>query len=528
VMLGMKEPFTPLGFEIMGFMFPTIINTMTVQKRPLGTDFVKHAAGRIFVDMTYLMANGFVARQFAGAFSGNDLPMAGAMRNLLDQHGKTFRRQGIRFKIPWGFLRYGFGVMGKFMAARKVAPEDRYAAVIAIADEVHATLAHKAQSLQTVEEKLAFSRQALVSAFQMSQDQAWYCTEFTNLPKIQAKITKKYGDRFDTSLLDQVFPGCISVEMGVRLNQLAQHFDTTGEEPSADHPKILEFLAQFGHRSAIELDFGVARWSEDPAYVFNLVRSYMVDQMYARNLAEIEETKAKIDQLLTDLYAATKADSGERAAVKQRDQIMEARRAAGMREYPKFAIVRMLALAREVMLGVGREFQAADRIDQPEDIFFLYSDEILQGQDLRRRVARNRDAYRKEMARTSIPRIVLNSGETYYSAHTVDPNSNVLQGMPLSPGIYEGEVRVVFDPASSELREGEVMVTESTNPAWTPLFMTAKGLIMEYGGPVSHGGIVAREYGIPAVVGISSATSVLHDGQRVRVNGESGVVEILE
>ena len=132
------------------------------------------------------------------------------------------------------------------------------------------------------------------------------------------------------------------------------------------------------------------------------------------------------------------------------------------------------------------------------------------------------------MARTSIPRIVLNTGETYYSAQKIDPNSKVLEGMPLSPGTYEGKIRVVFEPHNSNLQEGEILVTESTNPAWTPLFIAARGLIMEYGGPVSHGGIVAREYGIPAVVGISSATQVLKDGQRVRVNGEAGTVEVLD
>ncbi|GAA0181345.1 hypothetical protein SH2C18_38910 [Clostridium sediminicola] len=132
------------------------------------------------------------------------------------------------------------------------------------------------------------------------------------------------------------------------------------------------------------------------------------------------------------------------------------------------------------------------------------------------------------MKRTSIPRLVLNTGETFYSAQKIDPNSRVIEGIPLSPGVYDVKVRIVQDPLKSNLREGEIMVTESTNPGWTPLFAIAKGLIMEYGGPVSHGGIVAREYSIPAVVGINSALGILKDGQKVRINGESGVIEILD
>jgi pyruvate,water dikinase len=311
------------------------------------------------------------------------------------------------------------------------------------------------------------------------------------------------------------------------LNHLAKFFDEEGIEPTAEHPKMVAFLDKFGHRSTIELDFGVPRWSENPAYILNLVKSYMVDQMYARNIADHHQKVQQANQLIEDIYQALKVDKGERRARKFRQQIIAARIAAGMREYPKFDIVRMLALARKIVLEVGREYVEEGLLDQPEDIFFLHLGDIKSKQGLRAAVRENRAEYAKEMARTSIPRIVLNTGETYYSAQKIDPNSKVLQGMPLSPGSYEGQIRVVFDPNNSKLQEGEIMVTESTNPAWTPLFITAKGLIMEYGGPVSHGGIVAREYGIPAVVGISSATKVLQDGQWVRINGETGTVEIL-
>lgn len=131
------------------------------------------------------------------------------------------------------------------------------------------------------------------------------------------------------------------------------------------------------------------------------------------------------------------------------------------------------------------------------------------------------------MKRTSIPRMVLSNGATYYTSTVIDPKADILKGLALSPGSYEGTIRVVFDPKITELKVGEILVTESTNPAWTPLFATAGALIMEYGCLMSHGGIVAREYGIPAVVGIPSASSLLKDGQRVRVNGESGIIEIL-
>ncbi len=527
VMLGMKEPFTPLGYDLFSQMFPTIINIMTAQKKLIDNSFVKMAAGRIYAEMTYLLAKNFVGRQFGKAFAGNDLPLADTMNKLLDDHGMQFANQGIKVKIPWGIFKYAFGMIGPYRTISKIPSGSLYEAMKALGDALYQESQAKADTLATVDEKLSFCQQALVDAFKLSQTQALYCTAFTNLPKLEKKIAEMYGDRFDANLLNQAFPDCITVEFGMKLNYLARYFATEDIEPTAVHPQVVEFLDKFGHRSTVELDFGVKRWSEDPEYVLNLIKSYMVDDMYQRNIAEHEETKQQVNQLIEDLYQTMKADKGERKARKFRRQIIDTRIAAGMREYPKFDIVRMLALARKVMLEVGQQYQAEGLIDSPEDIFFLHVTDLKSKKNLHQLVTQNKESYAKEMARTSIPRIVLNTGETYYSAQKFDPNSNVLQGMPLSPGIYEGKVRVVFDPGSSQLQEGEILVTESTNPAWTPLFITAKGLIMEYGGPVSHGGIVAREYGIPAVVGIPSATNVLTDGQMVRVNGETGTVEIL-
>lgn len=528
VLLGMKEPFTPLGFDIFSHMFPTIINIMTCRKKPLDNSFVKQAGGRIFVDISYLLSRKFIGRQFAKNFSGNDLPLEETMNRLIDQHGKRFTNQGIKFKIPWGILKYSFGAIGKVIETSKIPHEERYDKMKTIGEAVVQEYIAKAHGLKTLDEKLEYAKRALVEAFKLSQEQAWYCTAFMNYPKIGKIISKMYGDKFDLTPLTQSFPGCITVEFGMGLNQLAKYFDTEQIEPTKDHLKIKEFLAKFGHRSNIELDFGVKRWSEDPDYLINLIKSYMVDRMYERNIKDIQEKAKKAEQLIEKIYQTIKADKGERKAKKIRKMMLDYRIAGGMREYPKFDIVRMLAIGRGVVLDIGKKYQADGLINESEDIFYLGVADIKRKQGLKQIIKDNKAAYQKELSRTTIPRIVLNTGETYYSGQKIDPNSKVLQGMPLSPGIYEGKVRVVFDPNASGLLEGEVLVTESTNPAWTPLFIAAKGLIMEYGGPVSHGGIVAREYGIPAVVGIPSATDVLKDGQMVRVNGETGTVEILD
>ncbi|WP_202709794.1 PEP/pyruvate-binding domain-containing protein [Sporosalibacterium faouarense] len=527
VLLGMKEPFTPLGFDMFSQMFPTIINVMTHKKKPLDNSFVKYAGGRLYIDITYLLASKFVSKQFASAFSGNDLPLKDVMNKVIDKHGKKFRNQGIKFKFPWGALKYGFSMIGSMMEIRKIPNEERYDAIIQIGEEVYQKWTKISENLKTLEEKIDFIDKCMAEAFILSQKQGLYCTEMNDIVKIEKIVKKMYGDRFNMELLIHSLPRCITQELSIKMNLAAKYFNENNLTPKGDHPKVKDILDKFGHRSNIELDFGTQRWAENPEFIINQIKSYMVDRMYERNLDDIIEKKRRAEALIEEIYRVVKRDKGKRKAEKLKKRMIDYRMAAGMREYPKFDIVRIMGIARKVMLELGEELAKEGLINNKEDIFFLFKEEILRKENLKDRVEKNKNFYQKEMTRTSIPRIVLNTGETHYSAQKINPNSKVIQGMPLSPGIYEGTIRVVFDPINNDLQEGEIMVTESTNPAWTPLFATAKGLIMEYGGPVSHGGIVAREYGIPAVVGIPSASSRLKDGQRVRINGETGVVEIL-
>src|SRR5262249_30163640 len=139
---------------------------------------------------------------------------------------------------------------------------------------------------------------------------------------------------------------------------------------------------------------------------------------------------------------------------------------------------------------------------------------------------RNRADYEREMGRKAVPRVMTSEGEAFYTAASATPGA--LVGTAASAGSYEGKVRVILDPTGAKLEPGEVLVAPGTDPAWTPLFLSAGALVMELGGIMSHGSVVAREYGIPAVVGVPGATQQLHTGQRVRVDGESGQVVPLD
>lgn len=201
---------------------------------------------------------------------------------------------------------------------------------------------------------------------------------------------------------------------------------------------------------------------------------------------------------------------------------------SGLREMPKFCIILLFARARELLWPVGEELAKAGRLESAGDIFFVTLPEAraaLAGEDLRPLVCGRRAAYEQEMRRRHVPRILLSDGtEPEVEAHDVHEAPGVLRGTPASGGAVSSRARVILEPTGARLEPGEILVAPSTDPGWTPLFLTAGGLVMEMGGAMSHGAVVAREYGIPAVVGVPDATERIATGERITVDGSAGTV----
>jgi pyruvate,water dikinase len=202
----------------------------------------------------------------------------------------------------------------------------------------------------------------------------------------------------------------------------------------------------------------------------------------------------------------------------------------GLRESPKFAFIRIFGHLREALLADGRALVAAGVLAQPEDITFLTLAELQEAPhpSWQTRVATRRALYAQEQRRRQIPRLLFSNGHAFYDGVAPDSGADgTLPGSPVSPGVVEGVVRVIIDPTGVRLAPGEILVCPGTDPSWTPLFLAAGGLVMEVGGLMTHGSVVAREYGIPAVVGVHAATTRLQTGDRVRVDGGTGTVTIL-
>jgi rifampicin phosphotransferase len=182
------------------------------------------------------------------------------------------------------------------------------------------------------------------------------------------------------------------------------------------------------------------------------------------------------------------------------------------------------------LMEVGRELTAENVINHVEDVFFLDLGDArrgLAGEDLRTLVAERREVYQQELKRRHIPRLILSDGTEPEALAAVAAGADgALAGSPASTGLVTARARVVLDPVGAHLEPGEILVAPSTDPGWTPLFLTAGGLVMEMGGSGSHGAVVAREYGIPAVVGVPDATQRIETGQLITVDGAAGLVKL--
>ena len=313
-------------------------------------------------------------------------------------------------------------------------------------------------------------------------------------------------------------------------DELAERLKS-GTLPTVAQSGLAEFLAQWGHRAVAEIDVGMPRWSDDPRHVLGVLASYLkIVPGPAAPAAAFAHGAAEADAMIDTLTSRARR-RGRLLGSLVRVALQRVRELAGLRELPKYYLVLALAAVRRELAFVGSDLAAAGRLAEAGDIFFVDLVEAragLNGRDLREIVTKRRETYGLELRRRHVPRVLLSDGtepEAVATAGLVPPGS--LAGTPASAGQVTGVARVILDPVGARLEPGEILVAPSTDPGWTPLFLAAAGLVMEMGGPNSHGAVVAREYGIPAVVGVPNATDRISTGQRITVDGSAGTISIV-
>lgn len=361
-----------------------------------------------------------------------------------------------------------------------------------------------------------------------------------------ASLLKGIASKQETDIVLGGMPHNVTTQMDLALWRIAERARTHGTLFTDTPPQQLveryqrgqlpdvgidAFLDDYGHRTAAEVDIGVPRWREDPSPVFGTIANYLrlQDPEQAPD-RRFERAAAAAEAKLTELRARSvraRPIRGRIATLLMR----RSRSLTGMREYAKFAWLVPYAEMRRQLKLAGADLVAAGVLDTAEDIMLLELDEACAAaRDHEPRhalVTARRRTHAREMRRRSIPAALLTDGTDIEATMPIAAPRSGFAGMPAAPGQAEGRARVVTDPVGAHVEPGEILVAPTTDPGWTPLFMTASGLVSDTGSPIAHGPTVAREYGIPAVICVPDATTAIRTGDLLHIDGTTGTVNIV-
>jgi rifampicin phosphotransferase len=285
-------------------------------------------------------------------------------------------------------------------------------------------------------------------------------------------------------------------------------------------------------RCAGEIDITKTRWSEKPAalvpLILNNIKNFKPNASSQRFKQGQQEAEKKEQELLARLR---QLPDGEQIVEETKRMISLLRKFIGYREYPKYEIVNRYFVYKQALLKEAEQLVHAGVIAEKEDIYYLTFEELRELVSTGKLdyciISRRKDEY-KIYKKLTPPRVITSNGEIFAGAYKRENlPTKAIAGIPVSSGVIEGRARVILNLEDADLEDGDILVTPFTDPSWTPLFVSIKGLVTEVGGLMTHGAVIAREYGLPAVVGVENAIRLIKDGQRIRVNGTEGYVEIL-
>jgi pyruvate,water dikinase len=533
----------------------------------LWIDPVATAGGRVYIDLTPFLRTGLVRRRLPDWLTSLNEPAARGLADLLDRREEAFRRDrsplaalssvaaaasdlaglaGLALRVlpptlagavgalagrprdPESML-VGFEVWGRRAASEVREPETP-------AGRVRATFA--SIDIPRLLAELYPRIAPLFTAFAIG---GWLRRRFPDAPEAVNAV----GRGFDREIVTRLNLGLAD------LAELARSYPAVADAlragASLDEVEGVEggavfrfafdrYVEEFGHRATGEIDLSRPRWREDPSPLLGVIRADLAEDGPDRRPGEHRERVARLARE-ADAAAAEleqRAARGPLAPIRRRlvrHLVATYRRYVQTREYPKHGAARLFVAWRLALLDAGVRLVADGLLHSPEDVWFLRYEELLDALE-GRGLGVDVEARRREFERHAsldAPALLTSEGEA--PAARLDRDDlppDTLVGTGVSAGVVEGVARVVRDPRTATIERGEILVAPSSDPGWTPLFLNAAGMVVEVGGPISHGALVAREYGLPAVVSVSGATRAIETGRRVRIDGTRGTVELLD
>lgn len=525
----MTDPLRPLGISMWQMMNPRMYE----------------AGGRLFVDVAPALASSATrANQLAMLERGDPL-VRDAIETVL-QHGDFIR------------LADGDAAPPTHATSNPLEAEVDVSAVGRLIEAARASIAAAELDIRTasglalldfiqrdIEElkRLQFAPQSFQLIFAGMEAQWW----------LNDRLAEWLGEKQAADTLTLSVPGNVTTEMGLALMDVADEI--------RPHAQVVAFLAQtrsdrfleeldalpggpesscairrwldeYGMRCIGEIDIARPRWREQPSLLLPMlllnIRSFEAGAG-RRRFDEGRERAGRAEAAM--LERLRRLPDGEQRAAQVKQMIDRSRALAGYREYPKYAWMSRWFVYKQALMQEARRLVEAGVVDAVDDIFSLRFEELREAVRLQRadrQLIRERQQAFDADGKLTPPRVMTSEGEAVAAAyHREGLPPGALAGIGVSAGSVEGRARVVLDVSQADLRPGDILVTTFTDPSWTPVFVAIAGLVTEVGGLMTHGAVIAREYGLPAIVGVPRATELIRDGQWLRLHGAEGYVEIL-
>jgi len=547
----MTETMTPLGQSIFKLIFPF---GKDMKNLAVENPIMLSAGGRMYIDITSLLGTWPFSKKTPKILEAIDILIGKAVSEIIEsgaiannKKAKGVKRSAVKIMFPIARKAVKGAIKGDPQKAFEASElylnnyveefEESMENAIGRVEKLELIKVLTSRFLLDMMENIVHNLTIAIGSYQM----------------LKRLLPKDYEDYSNLNKLFSGLEGNVTTEMGLVIGDLAE---LLRDEPllidilktkspnqaiaallNAENGEIsqefAEFFEKYGIRAVGEIDIANKRYYEDTTPIVQSVINHLQTNVEHGHRAKyhklIQEADEASEAIVRDIRAGKRGGFKAKLA---KNLIKNARTLMALREHPKYTIIRMLGIEKKILIEEAECLVKEGLLIDPEDIFYLYIDELIE-------CTKNKTDYRDIITKRKLdyevydrltpPRVMLSDGEIIKGQYdkTGYPEGSII-GSPVSAGVIEGRAKVVKNPKNANLEKGEILVAPFTDPGWTPLFVNAVGLIIEVGGLMTHGAVVAREYGIPAVVGVENATEIIKTGDLIRVHGDKGYIEILE
>lgn len=545
----MTDPISPLGIDILKIIIPFDKGARSAEEYA----FLKSSAGRIYIDLSELLQYKRLRKGLPAFLKNADSLLAEALIELVgrpDFETRIKKHKG-RAKVLRKYMQPIIVNAVKNLIFRK--PEG----------SIEFMNSYIEKRIKTSEESIRKSKQGIDRLEAIYEVASFHKDLQALLPKMAPGIigfkmlerleVKLLGSKKYVAIIITGLEGNITTEMGLLVGDLADIIrkspELVKEFENEDYRTLVArvnklrgqdefkqlfntFMEKYDMRAAGEIDMAKDRWVENPEPLVKSILATIRTSKEGTHRREYRETMERAKKAAEELVREVETKRGKMQGKIVKRLVRVCRNMLPVREHPKYLIMKLIMIFKRAFLAEARLLVQKGHLVEEKDIFFVNFWElhkaIEKNESLIELVEQRKEEY-QHYRKLRAPRVITSEGEEIKASYKRENlPEGALVGMPVSAGVIEGIAKVITDPVYSSLNKGEILVAPFTDPGWTPLFINAAGLVMEIGGLLTHGTVVAREYGIPAVVGITDATKIIRTGQRIRVDGNAGFVLVIK